>query len=194
MQHSTQSPKSRRPGPAQRLICALQALVFYFTLGTPLASRVQAQEADSEPLSVETVTQGDDRAAESRQVGGQDSSYDSDSSDFEAEEKQSHDPDAPTDAELTGDDAEAEEDPDATDAARSVQALPDGAPKSAVTPQAISLPKAEGSIEGMGESFTPNLSAGTGTFSVPIALPPGRAGVQPSLSLSYGTSGGNGMV
>ncbi|MDH5646215.1 MAG: hypothetical protein OEZ01_09420 [Candidatus Heimdallarchaeota archaeon] len=43
-------------------------------------------------------------------------------------------------------------------------------------------------------AFTPNLSAGTGTFSVPIALPPGRAGVQPSLSLSYGTSGGNGMV
>ena len=46
----------------------------------------------------------------------------------------------------------------------------------------------------MGESFTPNLSAGTGTFSVPIALPPGRAGVQPSLALEYGTSGGNGPL
>jgi Salmonella virulence plasmid 65kDa B protein len=72
--------------------------------------------------------------------------------------------------------------------------LPSGDAKSAVTPQAISLPKAEGSIEGMGESFSPVLSSGTGTFSVPIALPPGRAGVQPSLGLSYSSSSGNGDV
>ncbi|GAB5547640.1 MAG: hypothetical protein SangKO_074000 [Sandaracinaceae bacterium] len=65
---------------------------------------------------------------------------------------------------------------------------------SASTPQHISLPDAEGSVQGMGESFSPVLSAGTGTYSVPIALPTGRAGVQPSLSLSYGTSGGNGPV
>jgi hypothetical protein len=63
-----------------------------------------------------------------------------------------------------------------------------------VTPQAISLPSAEGSIEGMGESFSPVLSSGTGTFSVPIAVTPGRAGVQPSLALSYSTGGGNGSV
>ena len=98
MQHPAPSPKPRRHGPAQRLICALQALVFYFTLGTPLASRVQAQEADSEPLSVETVTEGDDRAAESRQVGEYD---DPNAADLEAEDKASSDPDAPTDAELT---------------------------------------------------------------------------------------------
>jgi RHS repeat-associated protein len=74
-------------------------------------------------------------------------------------------------------------------------ALPGGAEaKSAATPQAISLPSAEGSIEGMGESFSPVLSAGTGTFSVPIALPAGRAGVQPSLALSYSTAGGDGPV
>jgi len=72
--------------------------------------------------------------------------------------------------------------------------LPSGPSKTAVTSQQISLPKGEGSIEGMGESFTPNLSSGTGTFSVPIALPKGRAGVQPSLALSYATSGGNGIV
>ncbi len=72
--------------------------------------------------------------------------------------------------------------------------LPTGDSKSAVTPQAISLPGAEGSIEGMGESFSPVLSSGTGTFGVPIALPAGRAGVQPSLSLSYSTSGGNGAL
>ncbi len=72
--------------------------------------------------------------------------------------------------------------------------LPSGPSKTAVTPQQISLPKGEGSIEGMGESFTPNLSSGTGTFRVPIALPKGRAGVQPSLALSYATSGGDGVA
>jgi RHS repeat-associated protein len=72
--------------------------------------------------------------------------------------------------------------------------LPSGPAKTAVTPQQVVLPKGEGSIEGMGESFTPNLSSGTGTFSVPVALPKGRAGVQPSLALSYATSGGNGPV
>ncbi len=46
----------------------------------------------------------------------------------------------------------------------------------------------------MGESFTPNLSSGTGTFSVTIALPNGRNGVQPSLGLAYSTGGGNGDV
>ncbi|MCA9606753.1 MAG: hypothetical protein KC619_14205, partial [Myxococcales bacterium] len=65
---------------------------------------------------------------------------------------------------------------------------------SAVTPQSISLPDAEGSIQGMGESFSPVLSSGTATFSVPIAVAPGRAGVQPSLALSYATTGGNGPV
>ena len=65
---------------------------------------------------------------------------------------------------------------------------------SSVTPQAISLPNAEGSIEGMGESFSPVLSSGTATFSVPIALPAGRAGVQPSLGLSYSSSNGNGTL
>ena len=72
--------------------------------------------------------------------------------------------------------------------------LPGGEDRSAVTPQSISLPQAEGSIQGMGESFSPVLSSGTGTFSVPIAVPNGRAGVQPSFALAYGTSGGNGHV
>ncbi|MEM9074142.1 MAG: SpvB/TcaC N-terminal domain-containing protein, partial [Myxococcota bacterium] len=77
---------------------------------------------------------------------------------------------------------------------RETIALPDGVERSAVMPQAVSLPQGEGSIEGMGESFTPQLSAGTGTYAVPIALPPGRAGVAPSLGLSYSTGGGNGPV
>ncbi len=80
------------------------------------------------------------------------------------------------------------------DPSREPISLPGGASASAVTPQAISLPNAEGSVEGMGESFSPVLSSGTATFSVPIAVAPGRAGVQPSLALSYSTTGGNGPV
>jgi RHS repeat-associated protein len=75
------------------------------------------------------------------------------------------------------------------------KALPGGAAaKPFVTSQQLALPKGEGSIQGMGESFTPQLSSGTGTFSVPIALPAGRAGVNPTLTLSYSTSGGNGPL
>ncbi len=73
-------------------------------------------------------------------------------------------------------------------------ALPSGESKTAVTPSQISLPNAEGSIEGMGESFAPVLSSGTATFSVPISLPAGRAGVQPSLGLTYASTNGNSCV
>ena len=80
------------------------------------------------------------------------------------------------------------------DATENPAALPNGGQAGSVSSQAISLPTGEGSIQGMGESFTPSLSAGTGTFSVPITLPRGRAGVQPSIGLAYSTSGGNGNV
>ncbi|MBI2895324.1 MAG: hypothetical protein HYY06_17345, partial [Deltaproteobacteria bacterium] len=72
-------------------------------------------------------------------------------------------------------------------------ALPAGESKSGVTPQALSLPSGGGSVEGLGESFSPLLSSGTATFSVPVALPPGRRGTQPGLALSYGSSSGNGL-
>lgn len=74
--------------------------------------------------------------------------------------------------------------------------LPSGSPSagSGVSPQAIRLPSAEGTVQGMGESFSPVLSAGVATFSVPIAVAPGRNGVQPSFNLSYSSSGGNGVV
>ncbi len=57
---------------------------------------------------------------------------------------------------------------------------------------AISLPKGGGAISGLGETFSPDLFTGTGNFSVPIALPPGRGGLAPKLSLVYSTGTGNG--
>ena len=40
--------------------------------------------------------------------------------------------------------------------------------------------------------FSPDLHTGTGNFTVPIALPPGRNGFQPQLNLVYSTGNGNG--
>jgi hypothetical protein len=56
----------------------------------------------------------------------------------------------------------------------------------------ISIPKGGGAMHGIGEKFSPDLHTGTGNFTVPIALPPGRNGFQPQLSLTYSTGNGNG--
>jgi Salmonella virulence plasmid 65kDa B protein len=55
----------------------------------------------------------------------------------------------------------------------------------------LSLPKG-GALGGLGETFSPDLFTGTGNFTVPIALPPGRNGFQPQLRLVYGSGAGNG--
>jgi RHS repeat-associated protein len=56
----------------------------------------------------------------------------------------------------------------------------------------ISLPKGGGALHGIGEKFSPDLHTGSGNFTVPIAIPPGRNGFQPQLSLVYSTGQGNG--
>ncbi len=63
--------------------------------------------------------------------------------------------------------------------------------KSGVAEQVISLPKGGGELQGLGESFSPDLHTGTGNFSVPITLPNGRNGFQPELGLVYSTGNGN---
>jgi RHS repeat-associated protein len=73
-------------------------------------------------------------------------------------------------------------------------ALPSGADKSGVTSKAISLPQGSGKIQGMGESFSAQLSTGIATFSVPFSLPHARGGAQPSLGLSYSSGGGLGLA
>ena len=64
--------------------------------------------------------------------------------------------------------------------------------KSGVSEQIITAPTGGGALHGIGESFAPDLHTGTGNFTVPIALPPGRNGLQPQLSLAYSTGTGNG--
>src|SRR6516164_9646629 len=55
----------------------------------------------------------------------------------------------------------------------------------------ISLPKGGGAVQGIGEKFSPDLFTGTGNFTVPIALPPGRNGFKPEINLVYSTGNGN---
>ena len=70
----------------------------------------------------------------------------------------------------------------------------DGTTRSSVSPQVLSLPQGGGTLEGMGESFEPQLSTGQASFSVPIAVPPGRGGLQPELELRYSSGGGSSIV
>lgn len=63
---------------------------------------------------------------------------------------------------------------------------------SGVSEQVLSLPKGGGDVRGLGEKFTPDPHTGSGTYAVPIAVPEGRRGLTPSLTLSYSTGAGNG--
>ncbi len=57
---------------------------------------------------------------------------------------------------------------------------------------AIVPPSGGGAQSGIGEKFSPDLFTGTGNFSVPVAVPAGRNGFQPELTLGYSTGNGNG--
>jgi hypothetical protein len=64
--------------------------------------------------------------------------------------------------------------------------------KSGASSQVITLPSGGGALQGISETFSPDLHTGTGNFTIPITLPPGRNGFQPQLSLIYSTGNGNG--
>jgi hypothetical protein len=64
--------------------------------------------------------------------------------------------------------------------------------KSGTSSQVITLPSGGGALRGIGETFAPDLFTGTGNFTIPITLPPGRNGFQPQLALAYSPSRGNG--
>ena len=61
----------------------------------------------------------------------------------------------------------------------------------ALRPSTLSLPSGAGSIEGLGESFEPQLNTGSSIYGVGISLPPGRAGLQPKVQLAYNSGTGN---
>jgi RHS repeat-associated protein len=71
---------------------------------------------------------------------------------------------------------------------------PSGGDKTGVSSQAIALPQGAGKIQGMGESFSAQLSTGIASFTVPIQLIPARGSADPALSLSYSSSGGHGVA
>jgi len=56
----------------------------------------------------------------------------------------------------------------------------------------IALPKGSRAIRGIGEKFSANAVTGTGPLSVPIYASPGRARLEPKLSLAYNSGAGNG--
>ncbi|MFH2124142.1 MAG: toxin TcdB middle/N-terminal domain-containing protein [Pseudomonadota bacterium] len=64
--------------------------------------------------------------------------------------------------------------------------------KSGVKPNVLSLPSGPGSIEGLGESFEPQLNSGTSSYQVPLAVLPGRNGFMPELALTYNSGNANG--
>jgi Salmonella virulence plasmid 65kDa B protein len=63
--------------------------------------------------------------------------------------------------------------------------------KGSSSAEIISLPQGGGAVKGLGEKFSPDLFTGTGNFSIPLALPPGRNGFQPQMSLVFSTGNGN---
>ena len=66
--------------------------------------------------------------------------------------------------------------------------------KNGFSPQAISRPSGPGSIQGLGESFQPQLNTGSGSYSVRLELPTGSGGTTPSLRLIYNTGYPNGCL
>lgn len=61
-----------------------------------------------------------------------------------------------------------------------------------LTGQTIKLPSGPSGIKGLGESFSANAAMGTGSYSVPLELPPGI--LQPSISLEYTAGKGKGAL
>ncbi|KLU89105.1 hypothetical protein MAPG_08081 [Magnaporthiopsis poae ATCC 64411] len=57
---------------------------------------------------------------------------------------------------------------------------------------ALSLPKGDGSIHGLGEKVNVSLTDGSGSASIPIAISSGRGKLVPDLSLQYNSHAGNG--
>ncbi|MCK4257372.1 MAG: hypothetical protein KAX49_00245 [Halanaerobiales bacterium] len=62
---------------------------------------------------------------------------------------------------------------------------------SGISEQVLSLPKGGGAIQGLGDTFKPDLHTGTGSYSIPLDIPNGINDIAPKLALSYHTGAGN---
>lgn len=58
--------------------------------------------------------------------------------------------------------------------------------------QTPALPGGGGTVAGLGETFSPDLATGTGTFTIPLDLPHGPNDIGPKLTLRYSTGSPNG--
>lgn len=61
-------------------------------------------------------------------------------------------------------------------------------------PSVLSLPSGPGSVEGLGQGFDIQANSGTSSYGVDIVLAPTVAGFGPSLSLTYSSGRGNGVL
>ena len=82
-----------------------------------------------------------------------------------------------------------------TDMINGVISVPEAPQSSAYTPTMISDLKAANPAAGIALIEPPQANnMGGASMSYPIALPPGRNGMQPALSISYNSAGGNGWL
>ena len=64
--------------------------------------------------------------------------------------------------------------------------------QSGVSPEILPLPKGGGAIRSIGETFSPDIHTGTGSYRIPLRFLPGPGGFQPDMGLVYSSGGGNG--
>src|SRR5215211_5351303 len=57
--------------------------------------------------------------------------------------------------------------------------------KSGVAPQVISLPSGPGTLDGLGESFQPNLNTGTAVYAYDLTIPPAVNDFAPTFRFQY---------
>jgi RHS repeat-associated protein len=178
---ATKRARHRRPNVSRRLRGASVTLLCTAFCSTVLCSTQRANAAEEEAAPVELSTEGTATATNDDESAQAIEDYLRAENEYELE------------AESPKAESSAEPDslPSETPRLENVE-LPT-ADSSGVSGQAISLPKGEGSIQGMEESFSAQLSTGIATFNVPIALPQGRGNAQPSLGLSYSSAGGHGV-
>lgn len=66
--------------------------------------------------------------------------------------------------------------------------------KGGTSPEVMRRPSGGGSVASIGSDFKTNLNSGTGSYSIPIELPPGRRAHAPELVIQYSSGAGHGVA